>query len=238
MTVTTQMLWSYGSAANNANTVLLNNHQGTNGSTTFTDRSVSARTLTAVANAQISTAQSVVGGSSSALFDGVGDYVTVSPTIDIPFTSVWSLGMWFRPDESTSVNASFDHLRLFSNAGSNEQIVSVFYYSTALAGRSLFGFEDAGALLQEGVSDLTAATWYYIFLKNDPSGNVFEWWVGPDGGSLTSQGTTTKRGLKMSHYGAFGNPPPNNDYKGYIGPVRVYEDFADSAVIPTALFPD
>lgn len=37
-----------------------------------------AKTITAVGNAQISTAQSVFGGS-SALFDGTGDYLTVSP---------------------------------------------------------------------------------------------------------------------------------------------------------------
>jgi hypothetical protein len=50
---------------------------GTNGSTTFTDASSSALTVTPTGNAQISTAQSKWGGS-SALFDGTGDYLSTT----------------------------------------------------------------------------------------------------------------------------------------------------------------
>jgi hypothetical protein len=49
---------------------------GTNGSTTITDSSRFANTVTAVGNAQISTAQSKFGGASIA-FDGNGDYLTI-----------------------------------------------------------------------------------------------------------------------------------------------------------------
>ena len=52
---------------------------GTNGSTTFTDTSSNARTVTPSGNAQISTAQSKFGGASG-LFDGSGDYLTSSVT--------------------------------------------------------------------------------------------------------------------------------------------------------------
>lgn len=48
---------------------------GTNGSTTFTD--VLGKPVTASGNAQISTAQSMFGGASG-LFDGTGDYLTIS----------------------------------------------------------------------------------------------------------------------------------------------------------------
>lgn len=53
---------------------LLLHMDGSNGSTTFTDSSSSARTVTAYGNAQISTARSKFGGA-SALFDGSGDYL-------------------------------------------------------------------------------------------------------------------------------------------------------------------
>jgi hypothetical protein len=53
---------------------LLLHMDGTNGSTTFTDSSSAARTITRFGNAQISTAQSVYGGASG-LFDGNGDYL-------------------------------------------------------------------------------------------------------------------------------------------------------------------
>ncbi len=67
--------WRDASAGNDANCLLLLHMNGTNGSTTFTDSSSFARTMTAVGNAQISTARSKFLGSSG-LFDGSGDYVS------------------------------------------------------------------------------------------------------------------------------------------------------------------
>jgi hypothetical protein len=57
------------------NVSLLLHGNGTNGSTTITDNSPTPKTVTAVGNAQISTAQSKFGGASIA-FDGTGDYLT------------------------------------------------------------------------------------------------------------------------------------------------------------------
>ena len=56
---------------------LLLHGDGTNGSTVITDSSGSPKTVTAVGNAQISTAQSKFGGA-SILFDSTGDYVSVT----------------------------------------------------------------------------------------------------------------------------------------------------------------
>jgi hypothetical protein len=58
---------------------LLLHGNGTNGSTTITDSSPTPKTVTAVGNAQISTAQSAFTGGSSIAFDGAGDYLQ-SPT--------------------------------------------------------------------------------------------------------------------------------------------------------------
>ena len=59
------------------NVSLLLHGDGTNGSTTITDSSPSPKTVTAVGNAQISTAQSKFGGAS--LFsDGIGDALSVA----------------------------------------------------------------------------------------------------------------------------------------------------------------
>jgi len=58
------------------NSLLLHGN-GTNGSTVITDSSGSPKTVTAVGDAQISTAQSKFGGSSIA-FDGSGDYLSTT----------------------------------------------------------------------------------------------------------------------------------------------------------------
>jgi hypothetical protein len=67
------------------NASLLLHGDGTNGSTTIIDSSPSPKTVTAVGNAQISTAQSKFGGASIA-FDGNGDYLTV------PSDTGWGFG--------------------------------------------------------------------------------------------------------------------------------------------------
>ena len=85
-----QMLLAAGGASggdpNFASVVLLMHCDGTDGSTTFTDHSGSAKTLTANGNAQIDTAQSQFGGA-SALFDGTGDYVSAAASTDFEFGS-------------------------------------------------------------------------------------------------------------------------------------------------------
>ena len=65
-------------------TVLLLHCDGTNGSTSFIDESTSNHTITANDNAQISTAQSMFGGS-SAYFDGTGDYLSIADSADWDF---------------------------------------------------------------------------------------------------------------------------------------------------------
>jgi len=66
------------------NVSLLLHGDGTNGSTTIVDSSPSPKTVTAVGDAQISTAQSKFGGASIA-FDGTGDYLTIPGTsFDLP----------------------------------------------------------------------------------------------------------------------------------------------------------
>jgi hypothetical protein len=72
---------------NFANVSLLLHGDGTNGSTTIVDSSSSPKTVTAVGNAQISTAQSKFGGASIA-FDGTSDYLTVGTEAD----SIWDFG--------------------------------------------------------------------------------------------------------------------------------------------------
>jgi hypothetical protein len=57
---------------------------GANGSTTFTDSSPNALTVTAVGNAQISTTQSKYNGT-SAYFDGTGDYLNLATSTAFGF---------------------------------------------------------------------------------------------------------------------------------------------------------
>ena len=77
---------------------------GTNGSTTFTD--VKGKTVTANGNAQISTAQypALTGKTSSAYFDGNGDYLSIPDSADWDFgTGDFAIRMRVRFSSHTTV---------------------------------------------------------------------------------------------------------------------------------------
>lgn len=79
-----------------ANTKLHLHANGANGSTTFTDSSSNNYTVTPGADAKISTAQYKFG-SSSALFDGTGDYLSLADSDDWNFgTGDMTLDFWVR----------------------------------------------------------------------------------------------------------------------------------------------
>ena len=87
---------SFIAYSGNANTKLLLHCDGTDASTTFTDSSPSAHTVTANADAQIDTAQKKFG-TGSGLFDGTGDYLSVPDHADWDFgTGDFTIDFWVR----------------------------------------------------------------------------------------------------------------------------------------------
>lgn len=93
----------YGSASGTVtpaalNVALLLHFDGTNGSTTFTDSSQNALTVTANGDAEISTAQSKWGGASG-YFDGDGDYIDIGQNGDFLYgaNGDFTIECWVRP---------------------------------------------------------------------------------------------------------------------------------------------
>lgn len=75
---------------------ILCHFDGTDGSTTMTDSSPSARTISVFGNAQIDTAQSKFSGA-SLLLDGSGDYLTAPNSTDFSFGSGdFTVSAWVR----------------------------------------------------------------------------------------------------------------------------------------------
>jgi hypothetical protein len=123
------------------NSLLLHGN-GTNGSTVITDSSGSPKTVTAVGNAQISTAQSKFGGSSM-LFDGTGDYLDSSRSIDFDFgTGDYTIEGWLF-QSSFGINTLVD-LRIFGESVAIYSSVSnsllTLANNSAIIGTSTFGF--------------------------------------------------------------------------------------------------
>jgi hypothetical protein len=131
------------------NVSLLLHGNGTNGSTTITDSSLTPKTVTAFDNAQISTAQSKFGGASIA-FDGSGDYIAATETSSsFTFgTGNFTIEFWFYPSNLSGLAGIADWRNV---AGAQSQCITLYR-----DGSTLYFFEvsnriTATAALTNGV---------------------------------------------------------------------------------------
>jgi len=210
---------------NFTNVSLLLHGDGTNGSTTITDSSLTPKTVTAVGNAQISTAQSKFGGS-SLLFDGTGDRLTTPSDSAFTFGSDnFTVEAWVyetaRPAFSTIIeigaHLGASGIIFLTNNGGNLAGV----YSA-----SFFALTPTGSL----------AAWnHYAWVR---SGNFIQTYVNGVGGtaaSFTNNLTSTTVTIGSQSGGG-----PNYDLNGYIDDLRITKGARYTAAFtpPTTPFPD
>lgn len=166
---------------NDAACLLLLHCDGADASTTFTDSSASARTVTANGNAQIDTAQSVFGGA-SALFDGTGDYLTVPDSTDFNFgTNPFTIDFRARNNGGTGGVIAFT----FGRDGSAGSI----QFRTLNTGTTWNFRTNSAAAGEQTSSSATVVdgTWYHVAIVKN--GSTFTFFL--DG---VSQATLTDAG--------------------------------------------
>ena len=142
------------SIGNDSLTKLLLHCDGADASTTFTDSSASARTVTANGNAQLDTAQSNFGGA-SLLLDGTGDYASCASSADLNMQTAgnWTVDCRVRPNNLTGSH-TIAHFQ--SDVGGAGAGLHIYTSGTAL-------LVDNG-LVGSGLSagTLATATWFHI----------------------------------------------------------------------------
>jgi hypothetical protein len=137
-------------------TKLMLHMNGTDASTTFTDSSLSPKTVTANGNAQIDTAQSKFGGASG-LFDGTGDYLSTPNSADFDFGSGdFTIDFWMRISSNPTDYVSFLNRRV----DDNNQIRFLWFGNDVSGGGRLFF-----RVLDGGVTT-TASTSGYNFIPS------------------------------------------------------------------------
>ena len=217
---------------NRSQVSLLLHGDGANGSTTITDSSPSPKTVTAVGNAQISTAQSKFGGSSIA-FDGTGDYLTPPTSTDFQFgTGNFTVDGWVRVNTVTSkANGVF------------QQATTLFPESTANTvafGTSNNNWQIYAKNAQSvSVATLAVNTWYFFALVRN--GTTTSFYV--DGTSViqVTADSTNYTGQVMGVGSIFGTSTFNTTLNGYIDDLRITKGIARytaNFTPPTAPFPD
>ena len=215
------------------NTVLLLHGDGTNGSTTIVDSSKvagSPNTVTAVGNAQISTAQSKFGGASIA-FDGTGDYLTLSSNSAFGFSTAdftWEAWVYIAGAQGTD--------RAFIDVRPSAAAVGVFYISNtnklAFFGNPVIG--NTGA-------SLAISTWYHVALVR-ASGlwgcylDGISQWTSSQAFTFPNAPSMTIGAGQAAAVGAGATP-----FNGYIDDLRITNGVARytaNFTPPTAPFPD
>jgi len=112
---------------------LLLHGNGTNGSTTITDSSLTPKTVTAVGNAQISTAESKFGGASIGCISPSGQ-LSVAASQDFAFGSGdFTIELWYYPTTDTSNQFVFTQYTSTQGIGShgltfNYEINNITWY--------------------------------------------------------------------------------------------------------------
>jgi hypothetical protein len=220
---------------NYSNVSLLLHGDGTNGSTTITDNSPTPKTVTAVGNAQISTAQSKFGGASIA-FDGAGSPVD---RVVLPFndgtTTFGSAN--FTVEGWVYRNNTSDSLLLVGQG----DLASVSTSSFVLyLGSIVSDFYIGGSVLTCASPSPSAATWAHVAWTRS-GGTVRSFLNGSLVGSNASFGTLSINqgvGQSASLGSSFTGAAPFN---GYIDDLRITKGVARYTATftpPTAPFAD
>jgi hypothetical protein len=203
---------------------LLLHGDGANGSTVITDSSGSPKTVTAVGDAQISTAQSKFGGTSIAL-DGTGDCLTIPLET---FTGDFTLETWLYKTARDGSGYSV----LFARQGTvpeNNQ----FAYDLTTEGSILTVI--AGSVVI-GASGTSVPTNDWCHLAWTRSGSTVRQFV--NGTQQGSNGTSSET-FSIARIGAF--TATTFEVNGYIDEVRITNGVARytaNFTPPTLPFPD
>ena len=207
---------------------LLLHGNGTNGSTTITDSSLTPKTVTAVGNAQISTAQSKFGGASIA-FDGTGDYLSTPATSAFVFgTDNFTIELWVRFATVTGIQVLYDQ-RLAGTPGPQPTLYtngsSLFYY-----------FNNDNRI---AIATVSTNQWYHLAISKQGS-SMRAFIDGVQGGSTYVDSTSYTTGANVL-VGADFVGPGSNGLNGYIDDLRITKGIArytGNFTPPTAPFPD
>ena len=227
-----------------ANCELLLHCDGADGSTTFTDSSPNAYTVTANGNAQIDTAQSYYGGA-SALFDGTGDYLSLATAADWKFLHVanaqWTLHCLYRATDHGNA-----HTLLSTSNGSTANVGIYLAVNTARNINFQMYYGSVGNYIVNGTFGNTlptAGTWCYITLTWDHTlaNNNAKCWINGTSQSNLSKTANAPSAADPTRALLIGTFDTTNDpMKGHLDELRIYNTITETAdhSVPAAATPD
>lgn len=225
---------------------LLLGFEGTNGATTTTDESPSPKTVTFNGNAQISTATAAFG-SSSCLFDGSGDYLSIADSADWDLSDansdLFTIEFWFRP------HANVSNQRLIGQASSTTNIGwyfnSTFSATGGQHGQISFNYSPNGtnaSVVSVGnvIQAIALDTWHFVAVSKNASGKIRLWIDGALDSSATPADSSIFNSTAALEIGRLLGATAN--LNGNMDEIRITKgvcryDTDGSIPVPTAAFP-
>jgi hypothetical protein len=174
--------------------------------------------VTAVGNAQISTAQSKFGGA-AAYFDGTGDYLSLSGGMPSGTGTAFTIECWIRLDDLSAYRA------ITRTAGGLDIGVQP-------SGMIVCDQTGVGIIANSATGVITAGTWYHVAVTRDTSNNYKIYVNGTQVASATNAFSiiaATTIGFSAfsgAHY-----------FKGHIDDLRITK-VARTITVPTAPYPN
>jgi len=173
-----------GFLGNDQYTKLLLHCNGADASTSFPDASAKGHTVTAVADAQVDTAQKVFG-SASAKFDGTGDYLSVADSVD------WYMGTGkFTIDFRLRFSSVLSSIYLFAQTETPGQDTAFCVWNTGGTDNLRFGIKDNSPTNSVDLrGDFVAAinTWYHIAVIRGWGGVTNNWAITLNGTAVVTE---------------------------------------------------
>ena len=233
-----------------ASVSLLLHCDGSNGSTSFTDSSGNAFSVTANGDAQISTAQSKFGGASCYL-DGSGDSLSGANDADFDFGSGdMTIEAWVYIAGNSAADAGGDRAANIVNTWSGGATLSGYALnifgnaSSTGTGLAFDTWSSNNGTLYRATATVTQSAWHHIAVSI--SGGTRRLYL--DGTEVSGSTTTISSGYTEAN--SLGNAlrvgvTPNSGYplplNGYIDDLRITKGVArytSNFTPPTAAFPD
>ena len=213
-----------------ANVSLLLHMDGSNGSTTFTDSSNNAVSVTANGNAQISTAQNKFGGSSGSF--SAGHIITPASSLFDFGTGDFCIEFWCYFN-SVASNQRLGGGDLQSGGNFNWAIYTTssgqldYYLGTGST------WDIAAA---KSIGAISTGQWYHVALVRN--GTTFTGYLdGVSGSSTTSSASLATNSTNGAFFGTQGS----SNYDGYLDDIRITKGVArytSNFTPPTAAFPN
>jgi hypothetical protein len=188
---------------NDSYTKLLLHADGTSGSTTFTDSSSGAKTVTPGGDVQIDDSQAAFG-SASALFDGSGDYLSLADSADFSgATGTLTLDLKVRFSAISGIHV----LYLQKDATGGDHII---LWQDHAEGKIHFQVTDSGAsvITEEATWGPSIDQWYHLALIRGWGGDSDSWAITVDGAAIhtfTDDGTMPNHDQAVLIGGNLGN---------------------------------